>query len=53
VLYGNNTSTLLREVHGYQPGWGSVSDEQRAAINAIMAGASEGGSALPSVNAQG
>jgi glutamate synthase domain-containing protein 2 len=54
VLYGNNTATPLREVHGYQPGWGSVSDEQRAAVDAIMAGrAPEGASAPPSEHAQG
>ncbi len=53
VLYGNNTAKLLREVHGYQPGWGAVSDEQRAAIDTIMAGSHlEGDSAPPSRHAQ-
>ncbi len=54
VLYGNNTATPLREVHGYQPGWGKVSEEQRAAIEAIMTGnAPEADSAPPSRHAQG
>jgi glutamate synthase domain-containing protein 2 len=53
VLYGNNVATPLREVHGYRPGWGSVSDEQRRAIDALMSGAPEGGSAPPSEHAQG
>jgi glutamate synthase domain-containing protein 2 len=53
VLHGNNTATGLREVFGYQPGWGEVSPEQREALERLMAGAPEGGSAPASATAQG
>ncbi len=52
VLYGTNTSRPLGEVYGYDPAWGVVSDEQRAAVDALMSGAPEGGSAPPSQHAQ-
>jgi glutamate synthase domain-containing protein 2 len=48
VLSGVNTATRLRDVYGYQPDWGRVSDEQRDAIVALMSGAPEGGTAPPS-----
>jgi hypothetical protein len=35
----------LREVYGYQPHWGRVSDAQRDDIVRLMAGAPVGGSA--------
>jgi glutamate synthase domain-containing protein 2 len=53
VLHGTNTARPLREVYGYQPGWGGVSPEQRAAVTALMVGAPEGGSAPPSQHATG
>jgi hypothetical protein len=53
VLHGNNVAVDLREVVGYQPGWGEVSPEQREALEQLMAGAPEGGSAPASATAQG
>ena len=53
VLYGNNTARSLREVYGYEPDWGVVDDEHRAAVTRLMAGAPEGESAPPSEHAQG
>jgi glutamate synthase domain-containing protein 2 len=53
VLYGNHVAKPLREVYAYEPGWGRVSDEQRAAISSIMAGAPQGGTAPASATAQG
>ncbi|MDX6326760.1 MAG: hypothetical protein QOK15_3114 [Nocardioidaceae bacterium] len=44
ILYGNNTATALREVLGYEPGWGTVGDRLRDEITAIMAPDSDGGS---------
>jgi glutamate synthase (ferredoxin) len=38
VLYGNNTATPLREVHGYEPGWGTVGGSIREEITALMSG---------------
>jgi hypothetical protein len=38
VLNGDHTATPLREVFGYQPGWGRVSPEQRDAVVALMSG---------------
>ena len=49
VLYGNNTATLLRDVYGYQAGWGSVSPEQQATVEHLMAGAHREG--LPPLRA--
>jgi glutamate synthase domain-containing protein 2 len=45
VLSGTSVGVPLREVYGYQPGWGRVSDEQRGEIERLMAGAPVGGSA--------
>jgi hypothetical protein len=53
VLYGNHVAKPLREVYGYEPGWGRVSYEQREAITAIMAGAPQGGTAPASTGAHG
>ncbi|GAB2744128.1 FMN-binding glutamate synthase family protein [Nocardioides pakistanensis] len=51
MLYGNQVARPLREVYGYEPGWGRVSQERAAQITALMAGAPEGGSAPPSPTA--
>ncbi|MFZ5846799.1 MAG: FMN-binding glutamate synthase family protein [Actinomycetota bacterium] len=51
MLYGNQVARPLREVYGYEPGWGRVSQERAAEITALMAGAPEGGSAPPSPTA--
>jgi glutamate synthase domain-containing protein 2 len=48
VLHGNHTAAKLREVYGYQPGWGQVSPQQREDVVRFMAGAPVGGSAEPS-----
>ncbi|MCF6743798.1 FMN-binding glutamate synthase family protein [Blastococcus sp. KM273128] len=54
VLTGRTTSAPLREVYGYEPGWGLPSEADRAAITALMLGeAPEGGSAPPSPDAAG
>ena len=51
-LHGHHGATTLREVYDYEPGWGEVSPAQRDAIVALMAGAPEGGTAPPSVDAR-
>ena len=38
ILNGDGTSRGLREITGYEPGWGLPSDSQREEITAIMAG---------------
>jgi glutamate synthase domain-containing protein 2 len=53
VLHGDSAASALREVFGYRPGWGAVSPEQRDALERLMAGAPEGGSAPASATAQG
>lgn len=45
ILLGTRSATPLREVVGYQPGWGLPDPEQRAALEVLMAPASRGGSA--------
>jgi glutamate synthase domain-containing protein 2 len=53
VLYGNNTASLLRDVYGYQPGWGRVSEAQADVLNGLMESAPTGGSARASAHATG
>jgi glutamate synthase domain-containing protein 2 len=54
VLTGRTASRPLREVYGYEEGWGLPSPADRAAITALMTGESpEGGSAPPSPDAVG
>jgi glutamate synthase domain-containing protein 2 len=36
ILQGNEAATPLREVYGYQPGWGKISDRERDALAALM-----------------
>lgn len=45
ILYGLETRTPLRDVYGYEDGWGLPSAADRAAIVALMTGASHGESA--------
>jgi glutamate synthase domain-containing protein 2 len=45
ILDGNGSATPLREVYGYQPGWGGLSEEHRVRLTGLMAGAPAGGSA--------
>ncbi|WP_114907663.1 FMN-binding glutamate synthase family protein [Ornithinimicrobium murale] len=52
ILLGNRSATPLREVAGYQPGWGVPSQEQRDALAVLMAPASRGGSARRSRTAR-
>jgi glutamate synthase domain-containing protein 2 len=54
VLDGRTAATSLREVYGYQPGWGlpSVAD-QKAIIELMTAQEAQGGSAPPSPSAVG
>jgi|tagenome__1003787_1003787.scaffolds.fasta_scaffold20979083_3 glutamate synthase domain-containing protein 2 len=52
VLDGRTASTPLRDVYGYEPGWGLPSPADREEIIAIMTGsAPQGGSAPPSETA--
>jgi glutamate synthase domain-containing protein 2 len=51
MLDGRTGSTPLREVFGYEPGWGVPSVEDQQAIARIMSGEPEGGSAPPSATA--
>jgi glutamate synthase domain-containing protein 2 len=54
VLDGRTSSTPLRDVYGYEPGWGLPSMADRAEIVRIMtAEAPQGGSASPSPDAVG
>ncbi len=52
VLYGTSSARGLREVYGYRPGWGGVSEQQRREIVLLMSGQVQGGSAPPSATAQ-
>ncbi len=52
ILLGTRTATPLREVVGYEPGWGLPSAEHIAGLEALMASASRGGSAPRSATAQ-
>ncbi len=45
VLYGDQSARSLREVYGYQPGWGRVSERDAWEIRSLMAGAPQGDSA--------
>jgi hypothetical protein len=45
ILEGMEARTPLREVYGYEDGWGLPSAADRAAIVALMTGASQGDSA--------
>ena len=53
MLYGNETARPLREVYGYEPGWGRVSEEQAREIRALMAGAPQGDAAPASAGSRG
>jgi glutamate synthase domain-containing protein 2 len=49
ILTGQTVGTPLREVYGYEPGWGMPSESDQEDIAALMAGtAPQGGSAPPS-----
>ncbi|MDQ3789104.1 MAG: FMN-binding glutamate synthase family protein, partial [Actinomycetota bacterium] len=52
MLQGSEWVHPLREVYGYEPGWGRVSERDAAAITALMAGAPEGASAPPSATSR-
>jgi glutamate synthase domain-containing protein 2 len=54
VLNGRTASTALRDVYGYQPGWGLPGETDRAEIVRMMTQvAPQGGSAEPSPTAVG
>ncbi|HSV40073.1 MAG TPA: glutamate synthase-related protein, partial [Nocardioidaceae bacterium] len=36
MLNGDESASSLREVYGYQPGWGGLSDTQRAEVVELM-----------------
>ena len=47
ILDGRTASTSLRDVYGYQPGWGLPSAADRAAIVQLMTARDEQGSSAP------
>ncbi|TQK69103.1 FMN-binding glutamate synthase family protein [Nocardioides sp. SLBN-35] len=53
ILFAQRETLSLRELVGYEPGWGGVSEGDRAAITAFMAGAPSGGSRPESPTATG
>jgi glutamate synthase domain-containing protein 2 len=53
ILFAQRETLSLRELVGYQPGWGAVSERDRRAITALMAGAPTGGSRPESPTATG
>jgi glutamate synthase domain-containing protein 2 len=53
ILFAQRQVAPLREVYGYQPGWGAVSGANRQAVIALMADGGHGGSAPTSATAQG
>jgi hypothetical protein len=52
MLYGSEAARPLREVYGYAPGWGRVSESLAKEIAGLMAGSPQGGSAPPSTTAR-
>jgi glutamate synthase domain-containing protein 2 len=53
VLFAQRDAVSLRDLVGYEPGWGSVSERDRAAVVALMSGAPVGGAAPESPTATG
>jgi glutamate synthase domain-containing protein 2 len=53
MLDGNSSSTPLRELYGYAPGWGLPSSEDQEAVVRLMEGAPQGDSAPESPTAVG
>jgi hypothetical protein len=54
ILTGRTASTSIRDVYGYEEGWGMPSPADQAEIARIMTGeAEQGGSAPPSPDAVG
>jgi len=52
MLYGSEAARPLRDVYGYEPAWGRVSETLAKEIAALMAGSPQGGSAPPSSTAR-
>jgi glutamate synthase domain-containing protein 2 len=52
VLFAQREAVALRDLVGYEPGWGKVDDIHRQLITDIMSGVPQGGSAPPSSTAQ-
>jgi glutamate synthase domain-containing protein 2 len=52
IVDGLKFARPLREIYGYQPGWGHPSAADAAAVSRLMTAGVEGGSALPSPVAQ-
>ena len=53
ILFAQRDAIPLRELVGYEPGWGSVDEVSRELLTELMAGTPRGGSAAPSAHAQG
>ncbi|NLG21675.1 MAG: FMN-binding glutamate synthase family protein [Actinomycetales bacterium] len=52
ILLGTRSATPLREVVGYEPGWGLPTDDQSTELERLMQTASRGGSAPKSATAR-
>jgi glutamate synthase domain-containing protein 2 len=52
ILFAQRSSTPLRELYGYEPGWGRLSASDADTVTALMAGAPQGGAAPASTDAQ-
>jgi hypothetical protein len=52
ILYAQRSAVPLREVYGYQPGWGAVTGANREILEAMMSDRGHGGSASSSATAQ-
>jgi hypothetical protein len=52
ILFAQREAVPLRDVYGYQPGWGAVSGEDRDALVALMGASGHGAAAPPSRTAQ-
>ncbi|WP_205471799.1 FMN-binding glutamate synthase family protein [Nocardioides sp. SYSU D00038] len=53
VLFAQRDAVSLRDLAGYEPGWGRVGERDRAAVEALMTTAPTGGAAPASATAQG
>ena len=53
ILFAQRDAVPLRELVGYEPGWGSLGESLRAEAVRLMAGEPQGGSAPASATTQG
>jgi hypothetical protein len=53
ILFAQRDAVPLRQLVGYEPGWGSVGGRLRDEAVRLMQGEPQGGSAAPSATSQG